>query len=82
MTKTEHEHRLAFTERQFEHFRLRAAQNQMYAQLALAKGDLKKAERELQAARNHLDFINECNETADMHRRAINPSEEDMRRSP
>lgn len=71
MDKQEHAHRLAFAERQFELYKLRATQAQLEASYRMALGDHAGANEKLGAARNFLQFLNECNETIDDHRRAI-----------
>jgi hypothetical protein len=77
LTKKEHEHRLAFAERQHQGWRQRVTQNQVQAQLELARGDLVAASRALDAAKNWIEHVNACNETIDTHRRALDPSAED-----
>lgn len=66
------ENQIAFTTRQFEHFKLRAIQSQISAQLAIANKDYAKAKQELKTAQRHLDFINSCHELiGSMHNRLI-----------
>lgn len=71
LSVTEHEHRLAFAERQHEHFRLRVIQAQIEAQAAIARGRVEEVDRKLDVARNYLGYMAECNDTIDTHRRAV-----------
>lgn len=71
LSVAEHEHRLAYAERQFEHWRLRVVQAQLEAQRELAIGRLDHAEKRIDAANNWLRHLEDCNGTIDEHRRAL-----------
>lgn len=62
-------HRLAYAERQHEHFRLRAVQAQLEATHAMAGGRLDDAISKLDVARNYIKHMADCNDAIDALRR-------------
>lgn len=77
MSLTEHKHRLAFAERQFQQWMQRVTHNHLKAQVELAKGDHVAAAKSLDVAKNWIEHVNTCNETIDGHRRALDPGDDD-----
>lgn len=77
MSPTELRHRIAFGERQHEHFLRRVVQAQLWAQVAVAMGDLDAARSHLDCAKRHMDFVSDCNDAIDASRRALEPGDGD-----
>lgn len=77
---TEQQHQLAYAERQWEHYRLRALAAQLDAQVALAAGEPGTAKDRANVFRRYIEHMADCNDTLDTLRRAVAESEEDMNR--
>lgn len=71
LSDREHRHRLAYAERHHEYLRLRVIQAQIRASIAMAHGEDDKAMDQLQIAQNYIEFMDDCNHTIDIHRRAL-----------
>lgn len=69
--QAEQEHQLAYAERQWRNWALRVKHAQLRVDVALAKGDLKEAERALDASKNWLEHLDECNGTINGLRRSL-----------
>lgn len=75
--RAELEHRLEFSLRQFEHWKLRVVHTQLKVQIALARGETDEATRQLNIATNWMKHLDECNEGIDRLRRQLNPGTTD-----
>lgn len=77
MSPAELRHRIAYGERQHDHFMARAGQAHLLAQLAIAEGRYDAAKDHLACAKRHLDFVADCNDSIDGHRRKLEPGDGD-----